>query len=325
MEKDPSTTDPLQPLRLSDSSDHVTYGSSLLTLEELKILEGVLQQNKDVFAWTYSDMSGIHPSKVRRFHPDRQKIIQSEVDKLLASGFIREVEYLDWLANVVVVPKKREKWRVCVDYTNLNNNCPKDSFPLPRIDEIVDSTVEHGILSFIDAFFEYHQIPMFQPDEEKTAFLTPHMLYYYKVMPLGLKNVGATYQWSEHTLHLKETFCLMRVYNMKLNPAKCTICHLAALGHFITRFTNKLRPFFLTLKRANVIGWMDDYEQAFEEIKHYLTQPPILSSPQPGEQLYMYLAVSNCAVSVVLFRHMKGKEQRPVYYVSKAMVDAKTQ
>ncbi|RVW33908.1 hypothetical protein CK203_082963 [Vitis vinifera] len=102
-------------------------------------------------------MKGIHPSvashrlnvlptarpvrqRVRRFHPDRQKIIRDEIDKLLEAEFIREVEYSDWLANVVVIPKKEGKWRVCVDYTNLNNACPKDRFPLPRIDQIVDST-----------------------------------------------------------------------------------------------------------------------------------------------------------------------------------------
>ena len=79
---------------------------------------------------------------------------------MLEAGFIREVEYPDWLANVVVVPKKERKWWVCVDYTNLNNAYPKDSFPLPRIDQIVDSTVGQGMLSFLDAFSGYHQIPM---------------------------------------------------------------------------------------------------------------------------------------------------------------------
>lgn len=83
------------------------------------------------------------------------------MEKLLAVGFIREVEYPEWLANVVVVPKKEEKWRVCVDYTNLNDACPKYSFPLPRIDQIVDSIAGHKMLSFLDAFSaRYHQIPM---------------------------------------------------------------------------------------------------------------------------------------------------------------------
>ena len=169
------------------------------------------QHNKDVFAWTHFDMPGIHPSvashrlnvipslrpicqKVRRFHLDRQMIIQSEVDKLLTTGFIKEVKYSDWLAIVVVNPKKGEKWRVYVNYTNLNDTCLNDSFPLPRIDQIVDSIIGHGMLYFIDPFSRYHQILMFQLDEENTAFVTPHRLYCYKVMPFGLRNAGATYQ-----------------------------------------------------------------------------------------------------------------------------------
>ncbi|KAL6348343.1 hypothetical protein AAG906_005644 [Vitis piasezkii] len=183
---------------------------------------------------------------------------------------------------------------------------------------------------------------MFQPDEKKIAFVTPHGLYCYKVMPFGLKNVGAIYQRlmtkifkllisrtmevyiddtlvknktrSRHALHLEETFRLMRAYNMKLNPTKCPFGvsvgkflgfmvtqrgievnldqiravmempalsnkkelqrltgRLAALGFFITRFTDKLRFFFLTLKGANVTIWTDDCEWAFEEIKRYLT------------------------------------------------------
>ena len=94
--------------------------------------------------------------KVRRFHPDRHQIIQTEVDNLLRESFIREVKYLEWLANMVVVPKKGGKWRVCVDYTNLNEACPKDSFPLLRIDQIVDVASRHGILSFPDAFSRYY-------------------------------------------------------------------------------------------------------------------------------------------------------------------------
>ena len=116
-----------------------------------------------------------------------------EVDNLLASGFIREVKYPEWLANVVVVPKKGGKWRVCVDYTDLNEACPKDSFPLPRIDQIMDVIAGHGILSFLDAFSRYHQIPIHPPDVDKIGFITPHGSYY-NIMPFGLKNAGATYQ-----------------------------------------------------------------------------------------------------------------------------------
>ena len=88
---------------------------------------------------------------------------------------------------MVVVQKKGGKWRVCVDYTDLNEACPKDSFPLPRIDQIVDVAVEHGILSFLDAFFGYHQIPMHPPNAEETTFITPHGSYCYDVMPFWLE------------------------------------------------------------------------------------------------------------------------------------------
>ena len=89
------------------------------------------------------------------------------MDNLLKAGFIREIKYPKWLANVVVVPKKGGKWRVCVDYTDLNEACSKDSFPVPRIDQIVDASIRHGMLSFLDAFSRYHQIPMHPPEAKK--------------------------------------------------------------------------------------------------------------------------------------------------------------
>ena len=111
--------------------------------------------------------------RVRRSHPDSHQIIQVEVDNLLKVGFIREIKYPKWLANVVVVPKKGGKWRVCIDYTDLNDACLKDNFPLPRIDHIIDASTGHDMLFFLDAFFGYHQIPMHPPDAKKTSFITP--------------------------------------------------------------------------------------------------------------------------------------------------------
>ena len=111
--------------------------------------------------------------RVRCFHLDRHQVIQVEVDNLLKAGLITEIKYPEWLVNVVVVPKKGSKWRVCVDYTDLNDACPKDSFPLPRIDQIFDSSAGHGMLLFLDAFSGYHQIPMYPSDAEKNPFITP--------------------------------------------------------------------------------------------------------------------------------------------------------
>ena len=90
--------------------------------------------------------------------------------------------------------KANGKWRMCVDFTDLNKACPKDSFPLQRIDQLVDSIAGHKLLTFMDAFSGYNQIKMAEEDQEKTTFITSQWLYCYKVMPLGLKNAGATYQ-----------------------------------------------------------------------------------------------------------------------------------
>ena len=81
-----------------------------------------------------------------------------------------------------------------MDFTYLNKACPKDSFPLLRIDQLVDSTLGHALLSFMDAYSGYNQIPMHVPDQEHTSFIIDHWLCCYKVMSLGLKNVGVTYQ-----------------------------------------------------------------------------------------------------------------------------------
>ena len=95
-----------------------------------------------------------------------------EVEKLLTTGFIREVYYPRWLANIVMVKKSNGKWRMCVDFTDLNNACPEDSFPLPRIDQLVDSITSHELLTFMDAFLGYNQILMKEEDQEKTMFVT---------------------------------------------------------------------------------------------------------------------------------------------------------
>ena len=89
----------------------------------------------------------------------------------MSAGFIQEVYYPDWLANVVLVKKANGKWRMCMDFTDLNKACPKNSFPLQRIDQLVDSTAGHKLLTFMDAFSGYNQIKMAEGDKEKTTFI----------------------------------------------------------------------------------------------------------------------------------------------------------
>ena len=114
--------------------------------------------------------------------------------RLKQASTIKEVFYPKWLANTVVVKKKSGKWRVCVDFTDLNKTCPKNPFPMPKIDQLINATVGHPRISFLDAFQGYHQIPLALDDQEKTTFVIPIGNYHYKVMSFGLKNAGSIYQ-----------------------------------------------------------------------------------------------------------------------------------
>ena len=106
------------------------------------------------------------------FASERDQAIVEEVHKLQEVSFIREVYYPDWLANVVMVKKASGKWRMCVNFTDLNKACPKDSYPFPRVDMLVDSTVRHQLLSFMNTFSGYNQIRKHEDDQEKTSFVT---------------------------------------------------------------------------------------------------------------------------------------------------------
>ena len=133
--------------------------------------------------------------KPRRSARDHVEVVRLEVYKLKEAGTIKEIYFSEWLANTVVVKKKNGKWRVYVDFIDLNRVCPKDTFPMPKIDQLVDSTYGHLRMSFLDAFQRYHQISLALEDQEKTMFISPDANYYYTVMPFGLKNAEATYQW----------------------------------------------------------------------------------------------------------------------------------
>ena len=131
---------------------------------------------------------------LRRLAEGKRRTIGEEITRLLAAGFIMEVFHPDWLANPVLVLKKNNTWRMCIDYTSLNKACPKDPFVLPRIDQVIDSTAGCELLSFLDAYLGYHQIKLDPADRLKTSFITPFGAYCYTTMTFGLKNIGATFQ-----------------------------------------------------------------------------------------------------------------------------------
>ncbi|GKU99640.1 hypothetical protein SLEP1_g12455 [Rubroshorea leprosula] len=212
-----------------------------LSLGERTELIAFLRANKDVFAWTSVDMPGIPTSRLT--------VIKEEVEKLLQVGFVRRVDYCEWVANPVLVKKVNGKWRMCIDYTNLNHACPKDCYPMPNIDKLVEAASGNKRLSLLDAYSGYHQVPMAPEDEEKTSFYADDEIYCYVMMPFGLKNASTTYQKmvtivfraqigrnlevyvddivvkslkvGDHLIDLEETFTNLKKNRMRLNLAKC--------------------------------------------------------------------------------------------------------
>lgn len=175
------------------------------------------------------------------------KTMDEEARNFLNVGFIREVQYTTWLANVVMVKKPNGKWTICTNYIDLNKACPKDSYPLLSIDRLVNGASKFLILNFFGVYSRYNHISMFKQDKQKTSFMIDTTnYYYYSVMPFDLENARATYQrlmdkiftnqlgrnlevyvddmmvksrsTTSHAEDLAKIFVEIRKYYMRLNP-----------------------------------------------------------------------------------------------------------
>ncbi|KAK8704919.1 hypothetical protein V6N13_048531 [Hibiscus sabdariffa] len=382
--------------------------------EELETLNlGTEEERKEVkIGTTLSDMPGLDTDivvhklptrpdckpvqqKLRRMRTNMLLKIREEVQKQLDAGFLKVAKYPEWVANIVPVPKKDGKVRMCVDYRDLNKASSKDNFPLPHIDTLVDNTAGHSWFSFMDGFSGYNQIRMHPEDMEKSTFITMWGTFYYKVMPFGLKNAGATYQRAmvtlfhdmmhmeievyvddmiaksqteeEHVQNLRKLFQRLRKYRLRLNPAKCTFAvtfgkllgfivsrngieidpdkvktiqdlsppqtqkevrvprRLNYISRFISQLTNKCDPIFKLLRKNNPGVWDDECQTAFEKIKKYLTNAPVLVAPTPGRPLILYLTVYEESMGCVLGQHDEsGKNERAIYYLSKKFTSCET-
>ncbi|CAL9021053.1 unnamed protein product, partial [Prunus brigantina] len=232
---------------------------------------------------------------------------------------------------------------ICTDYRNLNLATPKDEYPMPMADLLVDGAAKHELLSFMDGHAGYNQIFIAEEDIHKTAFRCPGAIgtYEWVVMPFGLKNAGATYQRAmnlifhdligrtievyiddvvvkspskaDHPGHLHMTI------PTKVKDIQSLTGHVAALTRFISKATDRCAPFFKALKGSKRgITWTAECDKAFSELKEYMSRAPLLSTPEPGEFLMIYLSVSATTVSSVLIR-LKESAEHPVHYVSKAL------
>uniref|UniRef100_A0A2N9J359 RNA-directed DNA polymerase n=1 Tax=Fagus sylvatica TaxID=28930 RepID=A0A2N9J359_FAGSY len=308
----------------SDSNVHRPISiSASLSVEERTHLIELLKEYQDVFAWQNDEMPGIDPKLVahslnvepgtrpvvqsmRTFHPEVEVQITQEVKKLLSAGFIKPIQHPRWLSNIVPVKKKNGQIRCCVDFRNLNKACPKDEFPLPNMDLLIDSAAGHAMFSFMDGFSGYNQIFMSPRDAEKTAFRTPIGNFYYTVMPFGLKNAGATYQRTmtaifhdmmhreiedyvddivvksktrgDHFSILKKVFERCRLYKLKMNPLKCAFG--VSAGKFLGFLVHQ-RGIDVDLARSSAIATMKP-PTTHKELKSFLGKLSYIRRFIPG-------------------------------------------
>ncbi|GKA97965.1 reverse transcriptase domain-containing protein [Tanacetum coccineum] len=249
---------------------------------------------------------------------------QVEVQKLLEARIMREVYYHEWLSNPVMVKKHDGSWRMCMDFTDLNKACPHDCYPLPEIDWKVESLWGYPFKCFLDAYKGYHQIQMVESNEEKMTFHTSHGVYCYTKMPFGLKNAGATYQRLVDKAFDSQVGLNIEVGRNVLGTIKEVQSlngKLASLNRFLSKSTENSLPLFKTLKKCikkSDFHWTPDAEQAFKQLKQYLSELPLLVEPKPKEELIVYLSASHKAISAVLMTE-RGTIQTSVYFISHAL------
>jgi hypothetical protein len=247
--------------------ENVHIGASCSS-DKIVTYTSLFKEFRDIFAWSYEEMSGIDPAivvheiktypgakpvwqRLRPVHPRKAAAIKLEVEKFLKADFIYLVSLMEWVSNPILIDKKGGSIHVCVDYRDIKKDCPKDNFPTPFVDQIVDDCTESEIFSLMDGFSGYNQINIAPEDQHKTAFIFPWGTFAYRKLPFGLKNANATFQRAmsytfhdikhivqpylddlpahsmcrvDHPTHLRAIFIHCRFYRIRLNPHKCVFC-----------------------------------------------------------------------------------------------------
>ncbi|XP_058788037.1 uncharacterized protein LOC131662300 [Vicia villosa] len=327
-EKDPRSSsakmlaqDPLEEIDLGDGpTKRVIYISAKLDPKMKNRLVELLKKNRDCFAWDYDEIPGLKRDLVelklpikdgkkpikqtpRRFTPEILLKIKKEVERLLRCNFIRTT-------------------RVCIDFRDLNAATRKDEYPMHVAEMLVDSAAGYEYLSMFDGYSGYNQIFIAEEDVSKTAFRCPGEIGTYEwivyIDDIVIKSISD----EDHLTHLSQSFERMRKHGSKMNPLKWKINFLR---RFISNLSGRIQAFspLLGLKHGN-FEWTNEHQEAFEEIKQYLTNPPILSPPSQKKPMRLYISASDTTIGSMLAQEDENAIERATYYLSRVLIDAKT-
>eukprot|EP00253_Pinus_taeda_P020812 PITA_20812 len=333
----------------------LNIGTHLDSSQEEKLIQ-LLRKYQKEFTWGYTDMHEIHPETCthhiyidsnvkpvrqpqRRMNPMLQDVVREELQKLLRVNFIYPISDSQWVSPLVVVPKKNGKWRICVDYRQLNKATLKDYFPLPFIDQVLDTLAGKSSFSFLDGFSGYNQIRIALEDQDKTTFTFPWATYAYNVLTFGLYNSPATFQRVvldifadlvhdcvevymddfsvygdsfEHALmNLEKVLKRCIEANLSLSNEKCFIMlnEGIVLGHYISSHGIKVDPSKIQISVDLPIP-KTQKEQAFETLKAKLSTTPVLKGPNWSLPFHIFTYASNTAVGASL-----GQKEQSCHYV----------
>uniref|UniRef100_A0A2N9HNA9 Integrase catalytic domain-containing protein n=1 Tax=Fagus sylvatica TaxID=28930 RepID=A0A2N9HNA9_FAGSY len=330
-----------------------------------------LEEYQDVFAWKYDEMPGIDPGLVahslnvepgtkpvvqpaRTFHTEVEAQITQEVKKLLAAGFIKPIQHPRWLSNIVPVKKKNGQIRCCVDFRNLNKACPKDEFPLPNMDLLIDSAAGSAMFSFMDGF-----------SGTMTAMF--HDMIHQEIEDYVDDIVVKSKKREDHVEVLRKVFERCRLYKLKMNPLKCAfgvsagkflgflvhnrgidvdpakasaiatmrpptshkelksfLGRLSYIRRFIPGLAAVTSTFSHLLKKGVSFNWSAECQEAFERIQAIMTKLPTVCAPIAGKPLRLYLASNSQAIGALVAQENGHGVEQPVYYVSRGLKDTET-
>nr|AAM08814.1 Putative retroelement [Oryza sativa Japonica Group] len=325
---------------------------------KVKIIK-LLKEYVDCFAWKYHEMPGLSRELVehrlpikpgfrpykqppRHFNPLLYDRVKEEIDRLLKAGFIRPCRYAEWVSSIVSVEKKGSgKIRVCIDFRDLNKATPKDEYPMPIADMMINDASGHKVISFLDGI----------------------------ILEIYIDDIVVKSDGMEgHIADLRLAFERMRQYGLKMNPLKCAfgvsagrflgfmvhergveiypkkiekirdfkapICKkevqkLLGMVNYLRRFifnlAGKIDAFvpILHLKKEADFTWGAKQQEAFEELKRYLSTPPVVRAPKAGKPIRLYIASEDKVIGAVLTQEEDGKVYI-ITYLSRHLLDAET-